>query len=357
MAVGFGDVADITNVQLRAWQTDLRPQLTNQWNLFVERQVTDTTSLNVGYVGSRSTRLVSFGNANQPLPGTGDPSTWAPDAERRPLPQFGLIRFTASDSRANYNGLQASLRRRRSNGFEFLASYTLSKTLTNNGGFYGAGWGGYNANAVNGGVGGDGNLDIRNKDLDYGPAWFSSTHTGVLSGSYELPIGKGRGVGGDWSGVKQALLGGWNVSGILSVRSGLPITVVNGWGNVSLQSSSMVIQERADRVAGQDPLASNPSWDGWLNPAAYKVPELGKFGDSGVGSARGPGFYNIDASLDKNFDLGGSRYLTLRVEAFNLLNHPNLGLPVRDISSGQFGQILGTANAARVVEFAAKFVF
>ena len=357
LSTGFSDVNDITNLQLRAWAFDMKPQLTNQWNVFVERQVTNTTSVNLGYVGSKSTRLVSFGNANQPLPGTGPPSTWLPDEQRRPLPQYGLIRYTAPDADASYHGLQTSLRRRRANGLEFLASYTLSRATTNNGGFYGAGWGGYNANAVNGGIGGDGNLDIRNKDLDDGPAWFSSTHTGVLSGNYELPIGKGRAVGGDWGGVKQALLGGWNVSGILSVRSGLPVTVVNGWGNTSLQSSSMVVQERADVVPGTEGLASNPDWELWLNPAGFRPAQLGTFGNAGVGSLRGPAFYNIDAGVDKNFDLGGSRYLTLRVEAFNLLNHSNKGLPVRDISSAQFGQILGTANAARVLEFALKFVF
>lgn len=356
MAVGFADVADQTNLQIRAWDPNLKPQLTQQWNVFVERQVTDTTSLNVGYVGSRSTRVVTFGNANQPLPGTGAPSTWLPDEQRRPFPQFGLIRWTASDGKINYHGLQTSARHRRSGGLEFLASYTFSNTLTDNGGFYGPGWG-HQSDSGLGGIGGDGNLNIRDKSLDYGPAWFSAKHTGAFSGSYDLPFGKGRKVGSDWSGVKQALLGGWNVSGILSVRSGLPVTAVTGWGNISLQSSSMVTQERADRVAGVDTVVSNPDWNSWLNPAAYKLPAQGQFGNSGVGSARGPGFYNVDMGVDKSFDLGGSRYFTLRVEAFNLLNHANKGLPVRDITSGQFGQILGTANAARVLEIAGKLVF
>ena len=85
-------------------------------------QITGTTSINVGYVGSRSTRVITFGNANQPLPGTGDPSTWAPDQERRPFPQYGLIRWTASDGKINYHGLQTSVRRRRAAGFEFVNS-------------------------------------------------------------------------------------------------------------------------------------------------------------------------------------------------------------------------------------------
>jgi carboxypeptidase family protein/TonB-dependent receptor-like protein len=354
LATGFADVQDLTNLQIRAWQTDLRPQLTQQWNLFVERQVTDTTSLNVGYVGSKSTHVASFGNLNQALPGVGDPSTWAPERQRQPLPQYGWGRYTSSDAIANYHGLQTSVRRRRANGLEFMASYTLSKALTDNVGFYGAGWGGFNADEANGSIGGAGNMNFRDKSLDYGPAWFSSKHTGAFSTSYELPVGKGRRVGSDWSGVADALLGGWNVSSILTVRSGLPITVLNGWGNISLQDP-IVIQERPDRIA--DGSASNPGWDSWLDASAFRDPARGQFGNSGVGILRGPGFYNIDLGIDKNFNLGASRLLTLRIEAFNLLNHPNKGLPIRDVTDPRFGQILGTANRARVLEFAGKFIF
>jgi outer membrane receptor protein involved in Fe transport len=354
LATGFSDVRDLTRLQLRVWQTDLKPQLTQQWNAFVERQVSDTTSLNVGYVGSKSTRVVSFGNANQPLPGVGDPSTWAPEQQRRPFPQYGFWRYTASDAKVNYHGLQTSLRRRRANGLEFLASYTLSKALTDNVGFYGAGWGGFNADEGNGSVGGAGNLNFRDKSLDYGPAWFSSKHTGAFSASYELPVGKGRSVGSDWSGLAQALLGGWNVSSILTVRSGLPITVLNGWGNISLQHPD-VLQERPDRIG--DGSVSDPSWDLWLDRSAFRDPAPGQFGNSGVGILRGPGFYNIDLGIDKNFDLGASRLLTLRIEAFNVLNHSNKGLPIRDVTDPNFGRILGTANRARVLEFAGKFIF
>jgi outer membrane receptor protein involved in Fe transport len=360
IATGFADVSSLTNVQLRAWQTDLRPQLTQQWNLFFERQITNTTSFSAGYVGSVSSHVVAFRDINQALPGVGDPSTWAAYQDRRRLASVGItgaVRYTSSDARAKYNGLQVSLRRRRANGFEFLASYTYSKALSNNPGFYGPGWGGYSASSPNTGLGGDGNYNSYNMDLDYGPLWFSSRHTGSLSGSYELPIGKGRSVGGDWGGVTQALLGGWNVSAILSVRSGLPGTTTQGWGTGrSLQNSGFSF-ERPDLVAGQDPLNSSPDWDHWLNAAAFTTPRLGTFGNAGIGIWEGPGYYNLDAGLDKNFDLGGSRFLTLRLEAFNVLNHPVKGMPNRDFGSAEFGKITSTSNDARVIEIAAKFVF
>jgi hypothetical protein len=360
ITTGFGDVSDQTNIQLRAWQADLRPQLTQQFNVFVERQVSNAISLNVGYVGSRSTHVVAFRDINQALPGVGAPSTWAPYQDRRRLASVGItgpVRWTSSDARMNYNGLQASLRQRRAHGLEFMASYTLSRALGNNPGFYGPGWGGYSANSPNTGLGGDGSYNSYNMDLDYGPLWFSSKHTGVLSGNYELPIGKSRAIGKDWSGVTQALLGGWNVSAILTVRSGLPGTTTAGWGPGSSLQNSGFSFERPDVVAGQAPLASNPDWDGWLNKAAWKPAALGTFGNAEIGQWTGPGYYNLDMGLDKNFDLGGSKFITLRAEAFNILNHPNKGMPNRDFGGADFGKVLGTANAARVLEFVAKFVF
>jgi hypothetical protein len=363
MAVGFQDLgtssaAVLTAVQVRAWQTDLRPQLTKQWNLFVERQITDTTSLNVGYVGSRSTRVITFNDSNMPLSGQNVAS-----AQRR-LPNLGFLRYTASDGVINYDGLQASLRHRMVHGLEFLASYTLSKALGDNQGFYGPGWGSRAASQTTSGAGGDGNYDAYNHALDYGTQWFSARHTASLSFNYQLPIGKGRSVGADWGGVTQALLGGWNVSGILSVRSGLPITVVNGWGGDGPSNNTGFAQERPNRVAGV-PIVNEISKDElerggrYLNPAAFAPNTVsGTHGDSGVGIANGPGFYNLDAGLDKSFGLGGSRALTLRLEAFNVLNHTNLGLPNRDLSeAATFGTITEIANAQRVLELAAKFTF
>jgi hypothetical protein len=361
IGAGFADVSDITNVQLRAWQTDLRPQVTHQWNVFVERQITNTTSLSVGYVGSDSSHVVAFRDFNQALPGTGDPSTWAPYQQRRRLASAGItgaVRYTSSDAVANYNGLQVSMRRRRANGFEFLASYTMSKSLGDNPGFYGPGWGGYSANSPNTGLGGDGNYNSYDMQLDYGPLWFAAKHNLTLSGAYELPIGKDRKIGGDWSGVTQALLGGWNVSSILTVRSGLPGTTTAGWGPGSSLQNSGFSFERPDRVEGVDPQTGDGGWDNYLNIAAFKPAALGTFGNSGIGIWTGPGYWNVDFGLDKNVALGGSKVLTLRIEAFNLFNHSNKGMPVRDITNpGQFGQILSTANAARVLEFAAKFGF
>jgi hypothetical protein len=304
---------------------------------------------------------VAFRDINQALPGVGDPSTWAPYQQRRRLAPVGItgpVRYTSSDSRANYNGLQASLRRRPANGLEFLASYTYSKALGDNPGFYGPGWGGYSANSPNTGLGGDGNYNSYDMKLDYGPLWFSARHNLTFAGSYELPIGKDRAVGADWGGVTQALLGGWSVSEIVTIRSGLPGTTTAGWGPGSSLQNSGFSFERPDVVPGVDPVTESGGWNNYLNPAAFRPAALGTFGNAGIGIWEGPGYWNVDMSLDKQFQFGGSQYLAFRLEAFNLFNHPNKGMPVRDITNtAQFGQILDTANAARVLELVLRYVF
>jgi hypothetical protein len=340
MAEGFSDVPPST--QVRAWQLDIEPQLTKQWNVFLQHELTNTMSVNVGYVGSRATHVVAFDNANQPTNSLGSGPV--------PFPQLAFIRYTSDAAVANYDALQASVRRRKSNGLEFLASYTFSKALTDNQGFYGPGWNGSRSadqNTV--GFFGDGNTDFYNKTLDYGRPWFSAKHTASLSIIYDLPIGKDRSVGKDWSGVTQALLGGWNVSGILTVRSGLPVTVTNGWGLPFMQT-------RPDIVG--DPKPTNQDWNSWISPTAFANPAPSTYGNSGVGIMDGPGFYNLDAGLDKAFQLGGTRALTFRLEAFNVLNHPNKGLPNRNWGDpSTFGTITQTANGQRIVEFVIRFAF
>jgi hypothetical protein len=271
LALGFGDLAAGSG-QPRAYQLDLRPQFTQQWNLFVERRLTGSMSLSAGYVGSKSTHLVAFRGMNQALPGTGPVSTWAPENERRPLaavrPDIGLVRYTSSDARADYNALQASVRQRRKNGLEFLASYTFSKTETDNQGFYGPGWGGGGTGFThfNQGIG-DGNQNSYDMGADYGPALFDARHVGSFSANYELPFGQGRSQGSEWSGLTQALLGGWNVSSIVSVRSGFPVTATLGWGGTSLQGN--FAYQRPDVVPGIDPQLPSCDWTGCINPAAF----------------------------------------------------------------------------------------
>jgi hypothetical protein len=334
---------------VRAFDPNLRPQFTHQWNVFTEYLLTDTMSAQVGYVGHRANHLVAPVEGNQALPGVGDPATWAPKPTRRPLfaaqPLVTTIATTASRARSEYNSLQASIRQRSWHGLEFLASYTLGSAKTNNRGYYGGG-------AV---VASEGAYwqNTYDSEAEFGPAFHDVKHNFVFSSNVDLPFGKGRKWGGEWSGVTNALLGGWKVGTIFQARSGIPITVIDGRAR-SLQGERGF--ERPNCVG--DPVPSDQSIDKWLDITAFSAAALGTFGDCGVGIARAPGYVNVDLALTKRINAGGERYLEFRVETFNLTNTPSFGPPARDLSiPNTFGRITTTVSSPRVIELVAKFYF
>jgi hypothetical protein len=351
LANGFGDVQplDKPSGQVRAWDPNLRPQFTQQWNTFVEYLLTSSTSVNVGYVGNHATHLVTPVEGNQPLPGTGDPSTWAPLQNRRPLfataPLLTNISTTASRGRSNYHALQASMRQRLDHGLEYLASYTLGRAMANQLGYYGSG----------GQTAAEGTywMNAYDPEANYGPAFFDVRHNFVFSANYELPFGHGRSWGADAPPILDAILGGWRLSGIFQARSGFPVTVLDGRGS-SLQAVRG--GERPNCIG--DPVPSDQNIDHWLDINAFARAALGTWGNCGVGIARAPGYRNIDATLAKRFNTGGERYFEFRAEAFNLTNTPSFGPPARDISvPNTFGTIRSTISTARTVELVVKFFF
>lgn len=350
LAAGFADVRpqNQPSGQVRAWDPNLRPQFTQQWNVFVERLLTQSMSANVGYVGHNATHLVTPVEGNQPLPGTGDVSTWAPLQQRRPLfataPLITNISTTASRGRSDYKGLQASVRQRNVSGLEYLASYTWSEVRTNNLGYYGSG-----------GVAAEGAywMNAYAPELNYGPAFFDARHNFVLSANYELPFGKGRTWGNDSSGLVEAILGGWRLSGIVQARTGFPITVIDG-SNPSLQA---VRGNQRPNCVG-NPVPADQNIDRWLDITAFSRAPRGTFGNCGIGVARAPAYRNIDAVLAKRFNGGGHRSFEFRAEAFNLTNTPSFGPPARDINApNTFGRITSTVSTARTVELVVKFFF
>ena len=350
LASGFAGLVplDKPSGQVRAFDPNLRPQFTQQWNIFTEFLLTASTSVNVGYVGHNAKYLVTPVEGNQPLPGVGDPSTWAPLQTRRPLfataPLITNISTTASRGRSNYNALQLSVRQRMVHGFEYLASYTFGKVLTNNLGYYGssfvAGEGAYWQNAYQ-------------PEWNYGPAFHDVRHNFVLSTSYELPLGKDRKWGSTWTGPLNAILGGWKLSGIFQARTGVPITVTDTRGS-SLQATRG--NERPNCVG--NPTPSNQSLTHWLDINAFARAPLGTWGNCGIGIARAPSYRDIDAVLSKRFDVGGSRYLEFRAEAFNLTNTPSFAPPGRNIADvNAFGLVTNTVSLPRNVELVLKFYF
>lgn len=346
---GFTDLIATGQIfgQIRVWNPDLRPQFTQQYNLTFEYQLTRSSTVTLGYVGHNATHLVAPTDWNQPLPGTGPPSTWLPLQQRRPLfsvyPLVTQISGTDSWAVSNYNALQAGVRRRYSDGLEVLGSYTWSKTLTDNLGYYGsagvAAQGAYSGNNYN------------RHDYNYGPAFFDATHNITTSAIYELPYGRHR-AGAGWNGLMDAALGGWNVSGIVYWHTGFPITVTAT--DVSLQGPRGAA--RPNRIGDGKP--ANQTIDHWLDETAFTMPAQGTFGDAGVGIVRAPKYFNLDVSLGKKFQLGGSKYVDFRAEFFNFLNHPSFNPPAANFSApNTFGRITSTISPPRNLEFAVKFYF
>ena len=358
ISTGFAELIPGTTPSgnVRAYAADLRPQFTQQWNAFVEYRLTSSMSAQVGYVGHHATHLVTPTEGNQALPGVGDPSTWAPKNTRRPLypvqPLITTIATTTSRSGSKYNSLQASVRQRAWKGLEVLASYTLAKGTTNNRGFYGV-FGGTGPQGVTSATEGAYWQNTYDPDAEWGPMFHDVRHNFILSGTYELPWGRGRKWGSEWSGVTNAILGGWKLGGIFQARTGLPITVTDGRAR-SLQGERG--SERPNCVG--DPEPSDQSLTHWLDINAFQVVPLGTFGNCPVGVARAPGYKNVDLVLSKSFPMGGERSLEFRVETFNTFNHPSFGPPARDISvPNTFGTITNTVSAPRVVELVLKFYF
>jgi hypothetical protein len=157
------------------------------------------------------------------------------------------------------------------------------------------------------------------------------------------------------------MFAGWQINVIASHNSSPPFTVYDST-NVSLQANSPPISgypaSRPDLVG--DPLSGPHSVEQWIDPAAFlrlnPVTQAGQFGNAGRNIARGPAFTNVDASLMRDFVLTERMRLEFRAESFNVANHPNFGLPVADLNSPNFGQIL-TANSPRLMQFALKLAF
>jgi hypothetical protein len=333
--------------QVRTWNPQIRPQFTHQWNLFAEYLLTPSTSVNVGYVGHDANKLIVAYEANQPLPGVGDPSTWAPLNTRRPWyatnPLITNSSTTGALGYSDYKSLQTSVRQRNTGGLEFLASYTLAEAKSNSLGFYGSG-----------GVNAQGAYWQNSYDPDngYGPSFFDARHNFTVAASYELPIGQGRKLGADWGAVTNAFLGGWVLSGIFQARSGFPVTVTDARGS-SLQAVRG--NERPNCVGDWKP--SDQTINNWIDINAFQRAASGTFGNCPVGVARAPGFTNIDMTLGKRFYMG-ERYFEFKLEAFNVFNHVNYGPPARNIGDpNTFGKITSTIGNPRIIELGFKFYF
>jgi len=366
-----------------------------QWLLGVQYAFTQNDSLDVNYIGNRGVRMVGNWNYNQlnpkydfeadgvtpntaylqadaaynpmaaPLQALEKSGTIAPSAcnidsatslpnEQLLVtyPQYcGVSQTDAPNGQSLYNALQATYNHRISKGLTALVSYTYSKFIDNVEGnqswsYNGAANWGATANYFN--IAGE-------KSVDAGDI----PHALVASYVYQLPIGRGKVVGSGMSRIADAVVGGWELSGIATFKDGIPLSV---FGN---QWNSYGGDPRPNYVPGVNPkpahqTISNSVANSWANVAAFAYAPYGSFGNTPryMSELRGPHFTNFDSALEKNWSFRESMRAQFRFETFNSFNHPNFYAPgpgnMSLYNPAIFGEIT-QAFPGRIVQFAGKF--
>jgi len=310
-----------------------RIPLADFWNLTVQHQIRPSFTVEAAYVGNVGRHLYLNRNENQAVPGPG-----ADFNLRRPFfNKFGLtqaIYDVCNCDNSSYHSLQLKAQKQVSRGLDFVATYTWSKALTN-------GEGGYNFSD---------NYNVRN---DHGPASFDRTHAFTLLHNWDLPFGKGRRYLAKNNKAVDLVAGGWRLSGITTVYSGLAFTpTLSNAPSVNADFNYF----RPDVIG--DPHVSHPNASLWFNPAAYTQPQAPfRNGNAGKGSLRGPGLTVFNLSLAKEFLIAEGKTLELRWENFNAFNHVNLGLPANQVDASGAGQITSTSNTMRQMQLGLHFRF
>lgn len=326
------NVAFTTPISVFSHAQGLKNARLQSYNLSFEREIFPSYLVRVAYAGSKGERLSVVNEINPAIYALGA-TTGTTNARRRLAPIYGSIASVESTGFSNYNSLQLTLDKRFSKGFSVLANYTLSKSTDNS------------SENKDTGI-----TQINPFDLsfDEGLSNFDHRHRFTASFIYEFP--------GNYSnGFADAFLGGWNLSGILTMQSGTPFSVTSGVDNARSGTGGQL----ADLVG--DPNLPDNRTRGeqvarWFNTSAYTVNALGTFGNSGRNTLVGPGFTSLNIGLHKNFSLRENVRLQFRAEAFNALNNVNLNLPSSNVSSSTFGRIT-SAGDPRILQFAVRLMF
>ena len=306
------------------------------WNFAIQRELARNLFLEVAYVGSKGTRLPGRYNANQAFLDE-DPNNPTPVESRRPFPGTGGAFINSFDRNSSYNSLQTKLQRRYSNGLSFLAAYTFGRTLDT-----------ATSSASP-------PVNRRCISCEWGLSDLHVKHRFTFSSIYELPFGQGKQYLSDLRGAADALLGGWQINGILTFSSGLALSPGGGNSNTGGFNGN-----RPNAVAGCDPNDfSRRTIQKYFNTECFFIQQTGTFGSAGRNIILGPGVNNFDLSLFKNFPFAeGTQQLQFRAEFFNFLNHAqfvDLSLST-NIESANAG-IISTARDGRVIQFALKYSF
>ncbi len=340
------DFGNLTSFHIRAMNQDDPTPMVQQWSFGVQRQIGNSWLAEVNYVGTRSTHLDVLSDFNQPTI-VGNVSTGV-----APYSNFGYVEYTSPLGAGKYNGLEATLSRRFSNGLSMRLAYTYSRSLDNT----------PEELESNSGAAPNG----RNYAAWYGPSDFDIPHRVALSYVYDLPFGNGRRFVN--SGVLAKIIGGFQTSGVYTYYSGHPFTVNEG-GTLAAALDPFGQATAVPNLVGKPVIVGDPNC--WffvsankactaLDPSladAYQVTATGVVGNSGRNTLRGPHTNVFDFSLVRDFPIKESLKLQFRWEVFNLFNAVLFGQPNNNVTSGAAGQITTLSGDPRVMQFALRLSF
>ncbi len=319
-----------------------------QYNISIQRALPGDWTLMLGYAGSRGKHLIRLADANlAPEIMVNGVKTYQPLLGRRNSAFAGIFQ-RVSDAESFYNSLQLSMLKQFSRNWRAQVSYTFSRSVDDSSGINSQDFG----NVVQYG------LDFYDRTADRGLSAFHVKHNLTFNWTYEVPFGK------NLKGVAGALIKGWQVNNITSIRSGHPFTVRLGFNRSgNLNTTSFAAHERPNVVPGVNPILGGP--DRYLDIAAFSLPAANTRGNLGRNTLIGPGLFSTDLSIVKTFAFSEKRRLHFRTEIFNLPNHPNFAVPsgltaftnAAGAVAPNFGRITSTVTTLRQIQFGLKFEY
>ncbi|HEY2017472.1 MAG TPA: TonB-dependent receptor [Bryobacteraceae bacterium] len=301
------------------------------YNLAVQRQITDTMTIDAGYVGNVGRHLAYAQNLNVGRPGAG------PNAQlyNQLFGRTATTTIRAYGVNSDYNSLQVNFTKRWRRGLHVTLAYAFSKSL--------------DVNGENGGF-----LDNLNFKRTYGPSSFDQTHMLTINHVYQLPFGKGQPLLNK-GGVLAAVLSNWQASGVFRRFTGTPFTPTAPVTSCNCASVSSIY---ADVVGSpQYPHGIGPGQP-WVSPSAFALPVPNTFGNAGRDILRGPGLTNYDLNIVRKFPVKEKVNLEFRLEANNATNTPHFANPGALVGSATFGIITASGyNGNRLVQTALRLTF
>jgi hypothetical protein len=305
---------------------NLRNGYVYEWSLSIDHEIAPNTVLSVSYAGSDGHKLPRRGLQNQGIPNL-------PGERRGYHPQPGSNQFIrASDVNSNYNALIVRLERRFSHGISFVGGYTFGKSIDT-------------ASGLNGTNQAQDNYDLK---AERGLSDFDIRQRFVLSGNWELPFGSGR----QWmrAGTAARVFGHWDLSNILTLQSGQPLTAILA---TALSGTDSNGTDRPDMIANPNLPAGQRTPSRWFNTEAFMAPPIFNNtysipGNEGRNVITGPGLASWDMSLQRQARLSERLNLVFRSDFFNLTNHPNFDRPGLIFGTSNFGNISSAENSRQI---------